>query len=92
VPDPNVLASAIDWTPVIVACITLAGVIFTGLCQLFFFWYIKPPSGGRLGRMMEQVHANSSATVAAVTGLQEDTNGTTTHPPAYEAGTPPSER
>ncbi len=80
---PDVLA-AIDWTPVIVALITLSGVILGLACQVFFFFYIRPTSGGRLGAMMEQTHANSAISVAAVTGLQEDTNGTTTHPPVYQ--------
>ncbi len=82
-PAPSVLA-AIDWTPVLVSLITLAGVVFTGLCQVFFYFYIKPPSGGRLGKMMEQTHANSAISVAAVTGLEEDTNGKTNHPPVYQ--------
>ncbi len=91
--------AVIDWTPVIVAALTLAGVIFTGLCQVGLYLYIRPPSsarfgfrGGSLGRMIEETHANSGVTTAAVAGLEEDTNGKTTHPPAYTAGTPPSER
>ncbi len=82
--DPSVLG-VIDWTPVIVAIITLIGVMFTAVCQVFFYYYIKPPSGHRrLGRMMEETHANSAASLAAVTGLEEDTNGKTTHPPVYQ--------
>ncbi len=76
---------ALDWTPVIVAAITLAGVIFTCATQLALFWYIRPPSGGRLGRMLEETHAGTHVAVAAVAGLEEDTNGKTTHPPMYEA-------
>ncbi len=84
--------AVIDWTPVIVAALTLAGVVFTGLCQVFFYFYIKPPSGGRLGRMLEQTHAQTTVAVAAVTGLDEDTNGTTTHEPLYPPARPrPSE-
>ncbi len=87
---PNVLA-AIDWTPVLVSLITLAGVVFTGLCQVGLYLYIKPPSngkfgfrGGSLGRMIEETHANTGVTTAAVTGLEEDTNGKTTHAPVYQ--------
>ncbi len=84
--------AAIDWNGLTLAIVAGVFSLINTAVLVFGYWYIKPPSGGRLGRMMEQTHANSSATVAAVTGLQEDTNGTTTHPPAYEAGTPPSER
>ncbi len=81
---PSVLA-AIDWTPVIVAIITLAGVIFTCATQVLFYFYIKPPSGGRLGRMLEETHAGTHVAVAAVVGLdKEDTNGHETLPPVYE--------
>ncbi len=80
---PSLLA--VDWTPVIVAALTLAGVVITVASQVFFFLYIRPTSGGRLGSMMERTHANSAASLAAVTGLEEDTNGKTTHPPIYEA-------
>ncbi len=80
-PVPSLLA--VDWTPVIVAALTLAGVIITVASQVFFFLYIRPTSGGRLGSMMERTHANSAASLAAVTGLEEDTNGKTTHPPTF---------
>ncbi len=84
--------AVIDWTPVLVSLITLVGVVFTGLCQVGLYLYIKPPSNGRfgfrggsLGRMIEETHANSGVTTAAVTGLEEDTNGKTNHPPLYDA-------
>ncbi len=77
------LFASLDWSPVIVAIVAGVFSILNTIALAGFYWYIRPPSGGRLGRIMEEAHQNSSATLAAVTGLDEDTNGKTTHPPAY---------
>ncbi len=81
------ILAAFDWNGLALAIVAGVFSILNTVALAGFYWYVRPPSGGRLGRIMEEAHQNSSATLAAVTGLQEDTNGTTTHPPAYK---PPS--
>ena len=78
------LLASLDWSPVIVAVVAGVFSIINTVALAAFYWYIKPPSGGRLGTKIEETHANVAATVAAVTGLDEDTNGKETHPPKYK--------
>ncbi len=78
------LLASLDWSPVLVAIVAGVFSILNTVTLAFFYWYVRPPSGGRLGRLMEEAHQNTSATLAAVTGLEEDTNGKTVHPPLYD--------
>ncbi len=80
------VAAAIDWNGIVLAIITGVFTLLNTAILTGFYFYIKPPSGGRLGRMLEETHAGTHVAVAAVAGLEEDTNGKTTHPPLYEAG------
>ncbi len=83
---------AFDWSGVAVAIVAGVFSILNTVILAGFYFYIKPPSNGRfglrggsLGRMLEETHAGTHVAVAAVAGLEEDTNGKTTHPPLYEA-------
>ncbi len=80
-----ILASSVDWNGILLAVITGIFTLLNTAILAFRFWFDRPPSGGRLGRMVEQTHANTGVTTAAVVGLDEDTNGKTTHPPLYDA-------
>ena len=86
------LVAAIDWTPVIVAVVTLAGVVFTGWIALRLHAQLKTPSGMTIGKQVENPHhlmigtRNMTAAItkdlgvnaAAVTtaGAKEDSDAT----------------
>ena len=59
------LAASVDWTPVIVAAITLAGVVFTGIVNLLIYRHVRPPSHRRLGELVEETHTITASRVAA---------------------------
>lgn len=63
------LVGAADWQDVMVAAITLAGVIVNGFVTVYIATRIRTPSGDSIGRVAERTHDLASVTVAAVTGL-----------------------
>lgn len=50
------LLASVDWTPVIVALITLAGVIFSALCTVYVAMLIRTPSKRSIGDQVEGAH------------------------------------
>lgn len=54
--DAFALAVAFDWTAVVVALITLAGVVFNGLLGAFLVVQLRTPSGKRIGAQVEDSH------------------------------------
>jgi hypothetical protein len=59
--DALTLIAAIDWGPIVVALITLAGVIFNGCLGAYVMWHLRTPSGTSIGKQVE--HANVTAIV-----------------------------
>lgn len=76
--DPVAFLAAIDWNAIIVALITLSGVIFNGLIALYIARYVRTPSGMRIGKQVEWAHhtviANSAVLrrVALKLGVKAD--------------------
>jgi hypothetical protein len=60
---------AIDWTPIVVALITLSGVIFNTLVGLFIWWQLRTPSGTRIGKQVEDARHDGLATHYRVRAL-----------------------
>jgi hypothetical protein len=58
VPGRDALAfiAAIDWTPILVAIITLAGTVFVALLNLYVVRQIRTPSGRSIGAQVEDAH------------------------------------
>jgi hypothetical protein len=59
--DALALGSAIDWTPIVVALITLSGVVFNALVGAFVVYQLRTPSGMRIGKQVEAAHHVSLA-------------------------------
>lgn len=72
------LVASIDWNAIIVALITLSGVVFNGLVALYIARYVRTPSGMRIGKQVEWAHhtviANSALLrrVALKVGVRAD--------------------
>lgn len=54
--EPVALVAAIDWTAIMVAIITLSGVVFNGLVALWIATHVRTPSGTRIGKQVENAH------------------------------------
>lgn len=54
--DANWFIAAIDWTPVLVAIITLIGVFFNGWIALKLHAQLKTPSGTSIGKQVENIN------------------------------------
>lgn len=50
------LIASIDWTPIVVALITLSGVVFNTLVGLFVWSQLRTPSGKSIGKQVEDVN------------------------------------
>ena len=61
------LVAAADWQDVIIATLTLAGVIFNGFVAIYLTRQIRTPSGDTLGKVVERTHENTAVTVLAIT-------------------------
>lgn len=59
--DDLALLAAIDWTAIVVALITLAGVIFNACLGAFVLLLIRTPSGTRIGKQVEDTQHVSLA-------------------------------
>lgn len=55
------LVAAADWQDVVIAALTLAGVIFNGFVALAIARHVRPRSGGRLGDYVEDAAQTSRA-------------------------------
>jgi hypothetical protein len=51
--DAAALYLAVDWTPIVVALITLSGVVFNGLLGLYIVRHVRTPSKKPLGAQVE---------------------------------------
>ena len=54
--DPGAFVAAIDWTPILVAIITLCGVIFNGCAAVWITTRLSTPSGTSVGKQVENTH------------------------------------
>ena len=46
---------ALDWTPIVVAALTLVGVIFNGVVAVYITTRLRTPSGTTIGKQVEDV-------------------------------------
>lgn len=53
--DLATLVASIDWNAIIVALITLSGVIFNGLLALYIATHVRTPSGTKIGTQVEDM-------------------------------------
>lgn len=60
------LVAAADWQDVIIASLTLAGVIFNGFIAIYLTRQVRTPSGETLGKVAERTHDNTAALTMAV--------------------------
>jgi hypothetical protein len=51
--------AAIDWTPVIVAALTLVGVCVNVLAGVYIAVHVRTPSGTRIGKQVEDANVTA---------------------------------
>lgn len=59
------------YAAIIVACITVAGQVFTAVLVILLKRFVSPPSGDTLGNVVERTHHQSAVTTAGVKALIE---------------------
>jgi len=47
---------ALDWTPILVAALTLVGVVFNGVVAVYITTRLRTPSGTTIGKQVEDVN------------------------------------
>jgi len=47
---------ALDWTPIVVAALTLVGVVFNGVVAVYITTRLRTPSGTTIGKQVEDVN------------------------------------
>ena len=67
--DAVALVAAIDWTPIVVAVITLVGVCITVAGNIYLAWQLRTPSGPKIGTQVEQAHLTSISNAHRITAL-----------------------
>jgi len=67
--DGAAFVAAIDWTPVIVAVITLFGVCVNVLGAIYIAVQLRTPSGPSIGKQVEAAHLTSISNAHRITAL-----------------------
>ena len=69
------LLASIDWSPILVALITVVGTLLNTALALWIVRQVRLPSGGTLGAAVEQTHAISHANAIIAQQALEKANG-----------------
>lgn len=69
--DPATLLG-LDWTPVVVAIITVVGTFLNTALIVYVYSRVRPPSGGHPGKALEDTRDTAYATNAIVTMLARE--------------------
>ena len=57
------LVAAADWQDVVIAALTLAGVVVNGFVAVYIATHVRTPSHRRLGELVEETHSITAGQV-----------------------------